>query len=254
MNPTTPASWDHLQTFERLKQLHGRLAAFRADRFSNEASFFENELRHILGDDSTAREIAEERFNETVEKLNRLLDQLNEITNQFEEQRMAVEHLGYHNGVPSRHSRLIAALDFLQRRPEYVFSLVNGPGPSLFTYRADDSGRLANDRVMEWEKMLQDLTANRPESQCLQSITPPAMRDPEGLSAEYEPDTLQRRASPVVNAIFKEFQKSRCAHEIKLGLSTLYIDPAAECLKVFISCCADATPGFGHEAECGPFK
>jgi len=265
--------WNDLQNLKN--QLHDRLECFEPDRFNNEASLFENDLRYILTERSADCQITGERYKEMDRVLIDLLDELNDIVNdvangglvQLQEARKIfepgplesfdLEHCDS-SGAPSRHSRLDAALNFLQERPGYRFRLVNGPGPSLFTYCAGPRGILATARVRQWQAFLQVLVADQAVSQGLQTTALLAMGVPVGLSSENESAMFEMRASPVVNALFKEFRESECAGstlpEIKLRLSTLYTGRAQSILDVFVSCCADGTSDFGHEAKCGSFK
>jgi hypothetical protein len=273
MFPTTSPWWNELQILKN--QLYGRLESFQPDRFNNEASHFENDLRYILTERSASHQLTGERYKEMDRVAMELLDKLNDIVNEVVDEDLiqlqeaqtffkpeSLERFGPEqcesSSAPSRHSRLRAALDFLQRHPEYRFRLVNGPGPSLFTYRTDAHGIMVTARVRQWQAFLQVLAADQAVSQGLQTTTLHAMGVSVGFSTENEPDMLEKRASPVVNALFKEFRKSGCAdtmlHEVKLRLSALYTGPAQSILDVFVSCCPDGASDFGHEAKCGSFK
>ncbi|TAQ85757.1 hypothetical protein B7494_g5906 [Chlorociboria aeruginascens] len=156
-----------------------------------------------------------------------------------------------------RHKRLSAMLYFLQARPGDRFSLATGPDPPLFTFPPGGYGMKAMGYAKIWRAFLDRLAAEATISQGLQSISLQAM----GLSGEELTDDqsgmLERRASVVIDAMFKEFRQLNCAdvrtHEIRLRLSGLYTDPAQPILDVFVSSCPNETSENWHEARCGSF-
>ena len=118
MDDTTSPSWNYFQTFKM--QLRGRLTEFKADRFNNEASFVDNELRSILEHDSAAHGFSEERSQEVEENANEFLDQLNDIAEIGHEETVQLPN----PGAQSVRSRLDAALAHLQRHPSSLFGLL----------------------------------------------------------------------------------------------------------------------------------
>ncbi|KAL7896843.1 hypothetical protein HDV64DRAFT_254387 [Trichoderma sp. TUCIM 5745] len=86
------------------------------------------------------------------------------------------------------------------------FSLTAGPDPSLFKLPSGGHGRKAKGYAKQWRAFLDGLAAEAEISQSLQVICLEAM----GLSGELKDDQydiLEMRASGVVSALSKEFER-----------------------------------------------
>jgi hypothetical protein len=274
--PTESLGWSGLQALK--SQLSGRLAGLvldrrpsdRPSRLDNDAAFFEDDLRYILTAKSVIVQLSEERYKDMDNMALSLLDVLNDTVNgdliELQEVRdRCRSELPEHSSpkphditvLGSRYRHLSAMFCFLQARPEDRFSLATGPDPLLFILPPGGYGKVARGHAKNWRAFLDRLSAEAAISQGLQFISLQAM----GLSAEElsddQSDLLERRASMVVDVIFKEFRQLNCAdvrtHEIKLRLSGLYSGPPQPALDVFVSCCPNWTSDMWHEARCGSF-
>lgn len=274
--PTESFGWNHLQTLK--SRLLGRLARLaqglrpsdRPRKLDNDAAFFEDDLRYILTAKPVNVQLSEKRYKEMDNMALSFLDVLNDTVNgdliELQEEQVrcrpeSPEHPSSKSydmiALGSRYRRLRAMLCFLQARPKDRFSLATGPEPNLFTLAPDGYGKIARGYAKNWRAFWDRLSAEAVISQGLQFISLQAM----GLSAEElsddRSDLLEKRASVVVDAMFKEFRQLSCAdarmHEIRLRLSGLYSGPPQPALDVFISCCHNGTSDIWHEARCGSF-
>lgn len=274
--PTESFGWNYLQTLK--SRLLGRLAGLvqsrrpsdRPRKLDNDAAFFEDDLRYILTAKSVIVQLSEERYKDMDKMALSLLDVLNDTVNGDlieleEEQDRCRSELPEHSSsklydivaLDSRYRRLKAMFCFLQARPKVPFSLATGPEPNLFKLPPDGYGKIARGYAQNWRAFLDRLSAEAVISQGLQYISLQAM----GLSAEElsgdQSDLLEKRASVVVDIMFKEFRQLNCAevrmHEIRLKLSGLYSGPPQPALDMFISCCQNGTSDIWHEAQCGSF-
>lgn len=277
MKPLTASfGWNYLQTLKSL--LSGRLAepvvnrrpGGRPGKLENDAAFFEDDLRYILKANSTITQLSEERYKDMDKMALSLLDVLNSNVNralvecQSEEDHCDIEmpeHISNQShdatNLDSRYKHLNALRALLLGHSLDRFNLASGPKPVLFRLSSGGYGEVARGHTKVWRAFLDRLSAEARIDQGLQTISLQAM----GLSTE-EPgndhsELLEKRASVVVNFIFKEFRRLDCAgvktHEIRLRLSGLYSGPPLTTLDLFVSSCPNENHTW-HEAECSPFS
>jgi hypothetical protein len=141
---------------------------------------------------------------------------------------------------------------FLQAHPEDRFSLATGPDPLLFILPPRGYRIKAIGYAKSWRAILDSLAGEAAISQSVQIISLEAIRLSVKKLTDDQSDVLERRASVVVNTMFKEFRQLNCAnirmHKIRLRLSRLYTDLAQPVLDVFVSCCLKRTLNIWHEA------
>jgi hypothetical protein len=149
--------------------------------------------------------------------------------------------------------RLASLVCFLQTSADQ-FSLISSDGWSIFKQPHGEIERQAICRVAEWKSTLDRLEVNamnlrsvhfQQSSSASLSVSPMLDQD----------DVLQKRASLVIDGIFKEFRRLNCKgeHEVKVRLTEQwYTNPSPGALAMFMSCCQSVN-GW-HEAECGKFE
>ncbi|KAJ5813585.1 uncharacterized protein N7503_000335 [Penicillium pulvis] len=278
MLPTESLGWNGLQALK--SRLSGRLERFTRDKtpssrpqkLQNDAAFFEVDLRHIFTITPTVYDISQDDYYYMDEVAQNLLASLNEMVNkdiiEHSDESIGQEIRSFRS-VPSRcprtdahditvlgdtYPQLSALLAFLDNSTDH-FNLATGPGSLLFELPQGQAGVIAMDHVITWKTFLEKLASSTQESQVFQHISP---QQEEFLSPESTQNQLglrQKRASIVVDAIFKEFRKYDCGktHEIKLKVSDDWqTSPYQTALNMFVSCCPDGS--VWQEAKCGSFQ
>lgn len=153
-----------------------------------------------------------------------------------------------------KYPRLSALFGFLDTSLDQ-FNLTTGPGSLLFILPQGLAGSIATDRVAKWKTFLEQSAAGTPKSQVFQPISHQELEFSTKESTENQPELHQKRASVVVDAIFKEFRYHNCgkAHEIKLKVSDEWqTGPCQTALDMFVSSCPDGS--VWQEAKCGSFQ
>lgn len=271
-------AWNWLQAIR--SRLLGRLAWFtrkrarddRPNRLENDAALIETDLRYILKPTQLPMELSKEDFDEFVEMTENLLTSLNEMVNEdlinssgelscqgYE----SPEAVGFHNDLDrrsheiemlgDRYENLGALLRFLDISTG-KFNLASGPNPSLFILPHRAARARVINHVTEWilfsERFVAD-TLVREGFRTAQSSAAALVTEP----PEDEADMLWGQTSPVVGAIFRQFQMMKCGklHEIKLQVSEeVYPSQHNSALDMFISCCLHEDQW--HEAQCESFQ
>ncbi|KAJ5560391.1 hypothetical protein N7513_002790 [Penicillium frequentans] len=277
MLPTESLGWNGLQALK--SRLSGRLERFTRDKTSirrpqklqNDAAFFEVDLRHISTITPTVFDISQDDYYYMDEAAQNLLASLNEMVNRdifehsaesndqesrsFESVSSKCSRTGAHDitVLGDTYPQLSALFAFLDNSTDH-FNLTMGPGSLLFELPQGQAGIIAMDHVTKWKTFLERFASSTQESQAFQQI--PSQQ--EGLlsteSTQSQLGLRQKRASIVVDAIFKEFRKYDCGktHEIKLKVSDEWqTGPHQTALDMFVSCCPDGS--IWQEAKCGSF-
>ncbi|CAM1506236.1 Fc.00g058770.m01.CDS01 [Cosmosporella sp. VM-42] len=213
MNITRSLEWFCFEALE--SRLAGRL---------NTVSFFDIDLRYILGTFFSALDGDEVGCDELDRKLLNLLSSLDEIVNDDlvehsvasaleghlddEEERpydcSKLEKLGY------RFPRLRALIELLDVSDD-KFQLVSDRGAALFILPRGEIGFRAIERVYDWKLVLQGITDVAAEILSLPS-TPLGDDEPQRDEDRYErqDEPFSGNAGVVVDSIFKEFQRGDC--------------------------------------------
>lgn len=272
--PTSSLGWNGLQALK--SRLIGRLARFTKDKadderprkFQNDADSFEVDLRYIFNTTPTVIGLSEENYRGLDQKAQNLLTSLNEVVNEnlikppedLSESPETIYHEHPHRlshdiaMLGEVYPRLSALIRFLDATADKV-NLTSGSGSPLFTLPHGEAGSRVMSRVTELKAFLEELSADAYTPSGCQSASQPETHLLTKKSTENQPDVLPKRASVVVDAIFKEFQQLNCgvAHEIRLRLSEdLSASSSQPALDMFISCCPS---GDGwQEVRCGPFQ
>ncbi|KAK4867782.1 hypothetical protein LT330_006665 [Penicillium expansum] len=277
MLPTESLGWNGLQALK--SRLSDRLARFtrnrmpdsRPHKLQNDAAFFEADLRHIFTKTPMVFNVSEHDYYDMDQMAQNLLASLNDMVNrdlieslegpnsqkskspesgQFKRSRTAPHDIMV---LGDKYPRLTALFEFLDVSPDQ-FNLTTGPGSLLFSLPQGEAGNIAMGRVTKWKAFLEQCAVGTQKSQGLQLIS----LQQEELSAKEpsqdQPDLRQKRASAVVDTIFKEFRHHNCGkvHEIKLRVSDDWqTGPYQTALEMFVSSCPDGN--VWQEAKCGSF-
>ena len=278
MLPNESLGWNGLQALKA--RLSGRLVRFtrnripnsRPHKLQNDAAFFEVDLRHIFTITPTTFDISEDDYHFMDELAQNLLASLNEMVNRdlievFDEPKSQESRSS--ESVSSKCSRTtphdIAALgdsyprlgalfDFLGNSTD-DFNLATGQGSLLFTLPEGQAGNMAMDHVIKWKRFLEQYATGTQESQIFRPVFPQKEEFPSTESTQNHSDLRQKRASVVIDAIFKEFRQYNCGktHEIKLRVSDEWQTGSHQtALDMFVSCCPDGS--VWQEAKCGSFQ
>jgi hypothetical protein len=278
MLPTESFGWNGLQALK--SSLSGRLAGFTRNRapqsgpqkWLNDAAFFEADLRYIFKATPVIVDLSDQDYGDMDQMAQDLLVSLDHMVNgdlikpleepNRQESKWSESRPPGHSR-PARHDiailsdkypRLGALISFLDTGP-VQFNLTTGPGSLLFTPPQGRAGIIAMDRVTKWKAFLERLAAGIQKSQSIQFNS---LQQAEWLakeSTQYQLDVLQKRASVVVDAIFKEFRQLNCGvtHEIKLRVpDEWHTSHRLPALDMFVSCCPDGS--VWQEAQCGSFR
>jgi hypothetical protein len=271
--------WNWLQAIR--SRLVGRLAWFtkkrawddRPDRLENDAALFETDLRYILKPTQLPMELSEDDFGGFVEMTENLLTSLNEMVNEglinasgelSRQEYESPEAVYFHNDpnrpsheiemLGDRHENLGALLRFLDTSTG-KFNLASGPNLSLFILPRWAARAQVISRVTEWKLFTERLAADALLRQGFQTAPQSSTSSLVTEPPEDEADMLQRQASIVVNAIFRQFQMLKCRklHEIKLQVSEeVYTRQRQSALDMFMSCCLHEDQW--HQAQCESFR
>ncbi|KAH7149101.1 hypothetical protein B0J13DRAFT_674322 [Dactylonectria estremocensis] len=282
--PTESPGWNGLQTLRSC--LSGRLARFRPQgvprsrprKSNNDAIIFELDLSDVLRAKPIVVRLSKEDYDEMNEMALDLLYSLNSMVNldlQKDPSFMGItEYDGQSLGQSSTGGYDAAILDkdfkqlhtlmgffaSLEASPSPIaaqirFNLTTGSSP-LFILPPKDAGTLAIGRVRKWKAFLDGLPDGDETVENLQTMSLDATQllveeDQESISEQ-----IEKRASVMVDTIFKEFRQLGCSkeatHEIRLQVSDELYTGTCTNLNIFVSCCPDESLVW-QEAECGSF-
>ncbi|KAJ5608344.1 hypothetical protein N7537_004963 [Penicillium hordei] len=256
---TGSLGWIGIQAVK--SRLIGRLARFtrntqpdsRPQKLQNDAAFFEADLRYILTATPVGADFSEHDYADMDQMAQDLLASLNDMVNGDLIGPLGATWIGPHDIslLRVKYPRLTSLIAFLDMSMD-EFNLTTGSGSVLFILPQGQAGSLAMERITNLKAFLQRFAANTQKSQGLQIISPPQTELSEKVYTQGQPGVHVKRASIVVNAIFKEFRQLSCgeAHEIKLRVSDEWqTGPFDTILDIFVSCCPDGS--IWQQAKCG---
>lgn len=261
MLSTESRAWNCLQALK--SRLAGRLVKFtrkrtsdsRPDRLQNNASFLEVDLRYIFAAMPVVVDFSENHYNDMDQMAGDLLASLDDMVNEDRIKPLQPLPDCHHEKTifGDRYRRLGYIISFLDTSAEQC-NLMTGSGPLLFTLSHGQAGRIAMDRIAKWKAFLECLAIDAGKLQSSQALPQLQTELTEKLT-NGQSRVHQKRASIVVNTIFKEFQRLTCGecHEIKLKVTDEWqIGSYGTPLDMFISCCPDRD--VWQQAKCGSFQ
>ncbi|KAK4182149.1 nucleoside phosphorylase [Podospora australis] len=275
MLPTRSAAWNGFQALK--SRLIGRLAAFsgeqshasgRPSQLENDADLLEFDLRDIFSASHIIADIPVVTYSNMEQTVQNFLHYLNTIVNRdfinshSDSFRGRSSSLSERGSLPcdikilSQQYRQLGALaELLDTRSSGYFNLVAGPGSKLLFELPEgyERGDIL-EATRKWRELIEELAVQSRHSLPDQPV---GLLDHSIYYAEEtgknqpEPQGLQKRASVIVNSIFKEFKQQRCAegHELKLRVSNeWYAGSNQKPLDILLSCCLDEE--FWQDTQC----